>query len=139
MPISGLAAAGWLWGSAAQLGEGGLVADPPGVVAGGHEELTGELDAHAEELDQFRSGVLDQGLYLAAAEGLDLSVEVQPAPSEVAQRRLGRRQEQPLGVVDELEELVGLAPQRAQRFTSVRLDSLIRTSCSGGGAPTTIP
>ncbi len=52
VPAAGAAAAGRLWGDAAEFGEGGLVADPVGVVAGGDQELAGDLDADAVQLDQ---------------------------------------------------------------------------------------
>ena len=47
VPAGGAAAAGWLWGDAAQLGEGCFAVDAVGVVAGGDEELAGDLDPDA--------------------------------------------------------------------------------------------
>ena len=47
----GAAAAGGLGRDAAELGECGLVVDPFGVVAGGDQELAGDLDADTVQLD----------------------------------------------------------------------------------------
>ena len=45
-----------------------------GVVAGCHEELAGELDTDAEQLDEFGGGESDEVLDLPV-EGLDLLIE----------------------------------------------------------------
>ena len=58
------AAAGWPWAHAAEFREGGLVADPLGVVAGGDEKLAGELAAHPEDLEKLWCYMLHEGLDL---------------------------------------------------------------------------
>nr|WP_239155629.1 hypothetical protein [Amycolatopsis sp. FDAARGOS 1241] len=67
---------------AAELGEGGFVADAFGVVAGGDEELAGDLDADAVQFDQFGGRCVDEGLDLLV-EGLDLIIEPLPAVRQV--------------------------------------------------------
>jgi hypothetical protein len=44
-------AAGWLGSNTAEFGEGGFVAYPLGVVAGGDQELTGKFGADTEQFD----------------------------------------------------------------------------------------
>src|SRR5215204_4798127 len=51
MAARGAAAAGWLGCDAAELGEGGFAMDPFGVVACCDEELAGDLDTDALELE----------------------------------------------------------------------------------------
>src|ERR1700754_5013540 len=81
----GSSAARWLWCDAAELGEGGLVADAVGVVAGGDEELAGELDPDAVQLDECRCGSAHQDFDLPV-QRLDLLVEDLPSACQVAQR-----------------------------------------------------
>src|SRR4051812_35054705 len=80
----GAATAGGLWGHPAELGECGLVPNPFGVVAGGDQELSGDLSSDAMQLNQCRCGRFDHGLDLAV-ESLDLFIERFPAAREVAQ------------------------------------------------------
>jgi len=47
-------------GNAAKMRPGGLRADPPGVVAGGHEQRRRGVDADAVDLEQLRGGLFDQ-------------------------------------------------------------------------------
>lgn len=74
MTTGGSPAAGRLGYDAAELGKGGLVADALGVVPGGHEELTGQLDPDTEQFGQLRRVEDDQGVQLVV-EYLDLLVE----------------------------------------------------------------
>lgn len=48
VPTGSAATAGGLWRDTAELGEGGLVVDAAGVVAGGDEELPGQFNADAQ-------------------------------------------------------------------------------------------
>jgi len=60
-PHAGHLARGGLDGShAAEMGPGGLRADPPGIVADGHEQRGGSVDAHAVDFEQLRRGLLDE-------------------------------------------------------------------------------
>jgi hypothetical protein len=68
-------AARWLRCDAAELGEGAFVADALGVVAGGDEELAGELDPDVVGFD-------------LAVRRLDLLVEGLPSACQVAERGL---------------------------------------------------
>ena len=52
MTASGPSAARGLRGDAAQLGERGLAVDAAGVVARGDQELAGDLDSDAMQLDE---------------------------------------------------------------------------------------
>jgi hypothetical protein len=49
-----------LWRDSAELGEGSLAVDPFRVVAGGDEELAGDVDPNAVELEEVGGGLLDQ-------------------------------------------------------------------------------
>jgi hypothetical protein len=49
-----------LRGDATEFGEGSLAVNPVGVVAGGDQELAGDLDTDAMQLDQLRRGGLSQ-------------------------------------------------------------------------------
>jgi hypothetical protein len=95
MPAARSATARRLGCDSTQLGEGGLVADPVGVVARRDLELPGELHSHAEQADELRGRVLHEGFDLAiecfhlldADEGVDLVERVadrarQPARCE---------------------------------------------------------
>lgn len=68
-PVSaaGASAAGRLGRDAAELGEGGFVADAFGVVARGDEELASDLDADTVQFDQFGCRRVDQGVDLLVA------------------------------------------------------------------------
>ena len=57
----GAAAAGGLWGDAAEFGEGCLAVQAVGVVAGGDEELAGDVCADTAQADQGGGGGRDQG------------------------------------------------------------------------------
>jgi hypothetical protein len=103
----GSAAAGRLGCDAAELGEGCFVADAGGVVAGGDEELAGDLDADSVQFDEVGCGGLDDRFDLPV-EGLDLLVEGLPAAGQVAQGGLDGGQEQSVGVVDQGEQVAGL-------------------------------
>ena len=72
-------------GGAAQLREGGLGAEPLGVVTGGHQQLPGGVDPDPGQGDQGRGDRGDQQLELAVELG-ELGLELLPAPSRV--RRL---------------------------------------------------
>ena len=83
----GSAAAGGLRGDAAELGEGCLVADAFGVVAGGDQELAGDLDADAVRARGARAR-------LARTQCVDLPVEcldlARPVPSSGGPGRAAR-------------------------------------------------
>jgi hypothetical protein len=80
----GLAGPGRDRAGAAQLREGGFGPDPVGVVAGGGEELAGDVGADAERLDQPWGGLLGEGLELAAVD-LDLLVQLELAAGQGAE------------------------------------------------------
>jgi hypothetical protein len=91
VPPVGLAGPGRDGAGTAELREGGFGADPVGVVAGGGEELAGDVGADPERLDQLGCGLLGERLELAAVD-LDLLVELEPPTGERAQgvtRRVG--------------------------------------------------
>jgi hypothetical protein len=110
VPARRLAAAGRLRSDAAQLREGGFVADPLWVIANSHEELSGGLDPDAEQGDELRRRLLYERLDLTV-EVLHLFVEGQPSTSELPQRSLRRSQKEPLWTIAELEEFVSLRPE----------------------------
>ena len=132
-----LPAAGGFGCHAADLGEGTFALDPLSIVAGGDEELAGELGAHAEERDQVWCGVLHEGRDLAA-ETLDLLVQVLPTPGQIPEGELGGCEMQTLRVVDELNEVLRLGRSRRHRFTNVRLVRAISSSRNGSGAQMTV-
>lgn len=98
------------WCDAAELGEGGFAVDAVRVVAGGDEELTGDLDADAGQLEELWRGVLDERFDLFV-EGLDPVVECLPALREVAQRRLRPGDQHPFRLGGEGEQLAGFGAQ----------------------------
>lgn len=77
------AAAGRLGSDAAELGEGGLVADAISIGAGGHQELASDLDTDTMQFDELRGGCAHQCLELVV-ERLDFVVEGLPAASQVS-------------------------------------------------------
>jgi len=84
----GSAAAGWDRGHAAQVRERGFGTKPVGVVAGGDEDLPGDLDPDAGQREQPRGGGGHQCSELSV--GLDdLLGQVLVALGQPAQRRLG--------------------------------------------------
>ncbi len=83
VPADGAATAGRLGGDTAEFDEGGLVADPFGVVAGGHQELAGQLDPDAEERDQLGRCTGDEQFDLAV-ECFDLRVQGLPAAGQIS-------------------------------------------------------
>jgi hypothetical protein len=82
---TGAAAAGGLWGDPAEFGEGGLTVDPLGIVTGGDEELAGDLDPDAGQLERLGRGGSDQAVDLLV-QRLDLLIEALPTAGQVAQR-----------------------------------------------------
>lgn len=79
-------------------------------VAGRDQELAGDLDGDAEEIGELGCRLFDQNLDLAA-ECLHLFVQGLPASGQVPEASLHRRQEQPVGISDQLDEVLGLRPQ----------------------------
>lgn len=70
---------------AAHLGEGGLVADAAGVVAGGDEHLGSDVQADAEGVKHLGSGRSGEGLEVLGV-NLDLLVQSQPTTRECSER-----------------------------------------------------
>src|SRR5215212_997490 len=110
VPAAGASAAGRLWGDAAEFGKGCLVPDPVGVVAGGGEELAGDLDADPGQFDQCWGGDPDEALDLVV-EGFDLGVERLPAAGQVSQCCLDPGQQQPIGIAGQNKEVFGVGTQ----------------------------
>jgi hypothetical protein len=81
-----------------------------GVVAGGDEELAGDLGADTEEISEFGCRLFDQGLDLEA-KVLNLLVQDLPAPRQVSEAPLHASQEHPVGIPRQLDEVLGLRPQ----------------------------
>ena len=76
-------------GGAAKMGEGGLAAEPMGIVTGGHQQLPGGVDPNPGQGDQGRRGRGDQQLELSIKLS-ELGLELLPAASQGPQARLGR-------------------------------------------------
>src|SRR5215213_286826 len=110
VPAAGASAAGRLWGDTAKFGKGCLVTDPVGVIAGGGQELAGDLDADPVQLDQCWGGDPDEALDLVV-EGLDLGVERLPASGQVSQSCLDPGQQQPIGIARQREKVFGVGTQ----------------------------
>src|SRR4029450_9636698 len=83
VPAGGSSAAGRVGCGAAEFGGGRLGADPLGVVPGGDQDLAGDLDADAEQVDQVGCGEPDEGGELPV-EDLDLLVEGLPPAGQFA-------------------------------------------------------
>jgi len=75
---------------AAEVSEGGFVAEPGWVVAGGDEERGGAVDADTEAGDQLGCGVVDE-LADDGVEFGDLGFEGDGSAGQGAQRQLGER------------------------------------------------
>jgi hypothetical protein len=80
------------------------------VVAGGDQELAGDLNADSVHVDQVWRRGPDQRLDLTV-ERLDLLVQGLPPAGQVPQGRLHRGQEQPVGIVDQSEQLAAVWTQ----------------------------
>ena len=88
MPV-GPAAAGREGRDPAQVGEGGLAAQPVGVVPGGDQQLPGDLGADPHQRDQAGRGRGHERAEFAVGLG-DLGVERLDAGGQPAQRGLDR-------------------------------------------------
>jgi hypothetical protein len=101
--LAGLGRAGRDGGDAAQVGEGGLTAQPLGVLAGSRQQLAGMVVADRQQLQQPGSGPTDQGGQPLVGQG-ELGLEQLDAAGDHSQRGLGG-----VGWVGQ-ERLVGSEP-----------------------------
>jgi hypothetical protein len=88
-PTGDLAGRGRDRGDAAQVGPRGFGAEPVGVVAGGHQQRGGSVDADAVQLEQLGCGLGDE-LGEQRVEALLFLVEGDHAPSQHSGGCLGR-------------------------------------------------
>jgi hypothetical protein len=106
-------------------GEGGLGAEPLGIVAGGDQQLAGGVDPDPGQRDQAR-GRRHERLELGV-ELVEFGLELPPAPGQGPQGGLGRGRRAGQGPGPhgrtELNERLGLEPERGWRSASGALES----------------